>query len=535
MQIVADGVLQMDIAEESAVRKALVSLLGIVLYGDRALHCTFAEQVVRMNGALKAVSDAGDRYVAERKNALRKVLAFLRDVSISIRAYEDVLPSAAVQSTKPRSPAGASPHPASGPAGPDPTKAVERSMDAWRRAMARLQGEMAIVVVLTTALDKVDKELRCEPVSAFLELEHFYSAMRETVKEYISKDVEARKALLSSRHWVDVTTGADSTVFEAAKSRAELWLSQFEASRSEVESQLDDAGIGFGPSARVLEDKFSVLVSASAGVAALVSCHQHAFCWARDVAILLSSMVTAFHALERMSSSDLGPPGTLKKTFFKGVEDAFASIDNVVNWSFASLHDKVLGSLEKSTVGDSEVGNTQPQKPRLLRFEEPPKTPVKDGESVDDETAQPQSRRKPRHARMKSSPDALLHLNAHFDDYSDSETELDREIDREIESSEEREGETGSQVPSPTKTSPIPENTNDAEETSDSNEAMWKRSEDELPVVYEGEPLEYNGDEEDPDDHEIIVHEDNLEDAAKPKKVNHTSHVRSMSVDGIPF
>lgn len=525
----------MHIGEESAVRKALVSLLGFVLYGDRALHCTFAEEVVRLNGALKAVGEAGERYAAERKAALRKVLAFLRDVSISIRAYEDVLPSTAVQSTKPHSPIGASPLPATGPAGPDPTKAVERSMDAWRRAMSRLQGEMAIIVVLTTALDKVDKELQFEPEIASLELEHFYNAMRDAMKGYISKDVEARKELLNSRHWVDVTTGADSTVFEAAKSRAELWLSQFEASRSEVESQLDDAGIGFGPSARVLEDKFSVLVSASAGVAALVSCHQHAFSWARDVANLLSSMVTAFYALERMSSGDLGPPDTLKKRFFKGVEDAFASIDNVVNWSFTSLHDKVLGSLEKSTIDDAEIGNTQPQKPRSLRFEEPPKTPVKDGESADGETTQPQSRRKPRHARMKSSPDALLHLNAHFDDYSDSETELDREIDREMESSEEREREATSQVSSPTKTSPTPEQTKDAEEISDSIEGMWKRGEDELPVVYEGQPLEYDEDEEDPDDHEIIVHEDNLEDAAKPKKVNHTSHVRSMSVDGIPF
>ena len=528
LDIVADGVLQKDFGSESGVRKALATLLGFVLYGGRVLHSRFAELVVQLNCSLKHTSEATERCIQGRKIAVRKVLAVLRQIYADIRAYEEVLPSPADKLSKPNSPSRVPVQPNAGPAGPDPTKAVERSVDAWRRSMARLQGEMAMIVVLVNALGTVESKLRCDGDSSLEEQGQFYGAMRETIKAHISQDIKARKDLLNSQYWVDITTGADSTVFEAVRSRADLWLTQFEASRSEVESQLDDAGIGFGPSARVPEDKFSVLVSASARVAALVSYHQHAFSWAKDVADLLNSMVIAFQCLQTVNKGDLSAPEKLKNNFFLGVEDAFACISNVVNWSFTSLHEKVLGSLEKSIAGGSQKETVQPQK--SLRFEEPPKSPTKNEVVADAEASQPQSRRKPRHARMKSSPDALLHLNDHFDGYSDSETSP------EVEGSENRESEIPSQIPLPADNAKAGENGTQSEEASDSTES-WVRGQEELPIVYEEQPLNYDEEEEkeDPNDREIIVHDDALEDSVKPKKVSHTSHVRSMSVDGIPF
>lgn len=520
LEIVVSEVLMKEVGSE--VRKALLHLLAFVLYGQCELHHRVVGEVEKM-GAIGKEREEGWRRA--RDGAVRKVLSFLSDLRMNVRAYCDVLPGGA--NGKGGAGGGA------GPAGPDPTKAVERSMDAWRRAMARLQGEMAIVIVLKKALKAVEIQLRSEEDLHMHEnVEEFYKAVRDAVSDCIVKDVERRKEVLNKTYWVDVTLGADSTVFAAAKSNAQLWLSQFEAARSEVESQLDDAGIGFGPAARVLEDKFSVLVAASAGVAALVSRHQHAFSWSKHVGNLLSSMMLAFHSLERVSCSEMGPPEALKKSFLKGVEDTFAAIDDIVNWSFASLHEKVLGSLEKSIgFGNASEGNTLPQKSKLLRFEEPPKTDLKDGDSTDGIGTPAQSRRKPRHARMKSSPDALLHLNAHMDDYPITETDVDRELDREIDTGEEK---SNLQIVSPTTESFDQNGTYEAVDGESNTGELSPRGEDELRTVPEGSPLEYDEDEEDPDDDEIIVH-DNVEDAARPKKVGHTSRVRSMSVDGIPF
>lgn len=526
LHIVVTDVLRQQPAEGSAVWNALISLLARVLYGDAALHNSLARHIVSLNSTLPQDSTR-DECLKERAHAIAVLLSFLRDISANMRAYVEVLPASTsdhdLLSLQP-------PPPSAAPAGPDPTKAVERSMDAWRRAVARLQGHMALIVVLDKALIAADHTFECPPNLTFTHLKPFYDAVREAIKTHINSDLQERKRTLGSQHWTSVTKGADTTVFEAARVRAQSWLAQFEASRLEVESQLDDAGIGFGPSARVSESKFSVLVSASARVAALVSCHQHSFTWAKETTRLLTSMITAFRCLEKVGDGLLAPPAELRSTFFAGLEGAISAIDNVVNWSFASLHDKVLGSLEKSSSVTPTAGDTLPPlKPKQLRFEEPPKVIIHEPDGGIAGSAPVQSRRKPRHARMKSSPDALLHLNAHFDDYSDEDAEADRVVDREIECNEDRDSEQASFVGS---TSNVDSDRSQGGSDADANEdKVGVPQVEELPVVYENQ--EYGEDDEDDDDRDIIVHEDMEE--SKPKKVNHTSHIRSMSVDGIPF
>lgn len=551
--VVVDVLLRRHVAV--GVRKAMMGLVALVLYGDDELGTQFVAEV-EMLGDGEGHTDA-----------VRKVLTFLKELRRDVRAYEDVLPAQ-------RGLAGRQSGGSGGPAGPDPTKAVERSMGGWRRAMGRLQGELAILGVLRNGSERVQREFgrggEMGMVGGFLK------RVADRVSECLERDVGKRKKKLDSVFWSEVTADADGTVFKAAKERAAVWLRQFEAARAEVESRLDDAGIGFGPSGRVGVEKVGVLVAASAGVAGLVSCQQQGFVWAKDVGELLGCMVTAFWTVEKMGGREFRPPSDLKQRFLSGVEETFSAVEGVVNWSFTALSDKVLGSLEKSSGMEENggVGNTVPQKSRL-RFEEPEKShgvgeEHKDvgqvraavsggiGDGDDSGTGgvgsrgssgggggtgglgsgqSGQGRRKPRHARMKSSPDALLHLNAHLDDddeYGMTETELDKESDREIEKSD------GVAVP---KVKGLGVKMGGENGRCRLGEGGGRG--EELAAVPEGGILEFEEDEQeevDPDDDEIIVHEDvddeeeeQEEEEERPKKMAHPSHVRSMSVDGIPF
>lgn len=549
LEIVTSDILLKDSSSDSPVRQALLSLQRLILYGPDSLHVEVADRAVALNEDLEKKTDAPEkaRCLQERQSAFSTVSSFLKELSANLQAYKDILPDAkeSKQPAEPRSPVANGVEPSSGPAGPDPTKIVERSMDEWRRAVARLQGEMALIVILQQAFDEVSTLLNPPTGSVFIELDTFYVTVQQKIKDCITEDLEKRTEKLRSENWQQVTAGADKTVFKAAQDRAEMWISQFESSKREIESQLDDAGIGFGPSARVSDNKFPVLVSASARVAALVSCHQHAFTWAKETTSLLHCMVAAFESLEKVGDGSLAASPGLRKKFFQGLNGAFRAIDTVVNWSFSPLHDKVMGSLEKSTNGMNDEGTTQPPKVRQLRFTVPVETSSKDDGSNDGGMTPSQGRRKPRHARMKSSPDALLHLNANFSEFPDVDGEGDASgsFDREGDYIEEKDSETtnshGEESTTTTQTvsSPPPTETTTLT-TSEVTEVSPKPIEkEELPVVYEGKLLENAEEdegEEDEDDKDIIIHED-LEDSSKPKKVNHSSHIRSMSVDGIPF
>lgn len=546
LDIVANNVLAAHPSPDSPVRKALIALFGFVLYGDHRLHARMSELVVDVNAALPEAeaTTSGLREICmrERDAAVAHSIAFLKDVLVNMRAYADVLPPAPdVRDSKAAGRTAASSHAAvvdaAGPAGPDPTKAVERSIDTWRRAVARLQGEMALVVVLNKALVAADSELRPEPNCTLDALDQYFTALRQAVRKHIEADLAARIDRLNAVYWADVAQGAESTVFQAARERASFWVVQFENARRDVERLLDDAGIGFGPSARVPEDKFDVLLGATAGVAALVSCQQRAFGWATETSRLLGEMVTAVRCLEGVADGRLTPSGELRKMFFAGLGAAYAAIDEVVDWSFATLHDKVLGSLEKSCgkvsdMGGGGGGEEMAPRIRALRFEEPPKTPKGDADGLENGSAS--NRRKPRHARMKSSPDALLHLNARFDEYSDDDTEIDRSVDREIEFNDEEEDIFGAGSIDDSENG---EGANASQElTVNGDLDVSRSSEDAVGSDYDdhAEEAGFVADDDEADDRDIIVHDD-VEDNAKPKKVSHASHVRSISVDGIPF
>lgn len=550
LDIVANAVLQ-SFPSESPVRKALTSLFGFVLYGDHRLFVSVGEHVAKLNAALHTINETNDSYSEHRDLALSKTLNFLKNIYADVRAFMDVLPNPpevrdrspgstngfglanganaavfAISSGYSDTPLGLN----ASPSGPDPTKAVERSMDAWRRAVARLQGEMVLISVLSKHMDNVEVELTSESNNFVKPIQEFYTTVQNSIRKHIDADIAARTNRLKAVYWADVVVGAETTVLQATRDHAEHWKRQFDAAQAEVERHLDEAGIGFGPSACVSENNFSTLLAASAAVAALLSCRQRAFSWAGDTAKLLVAMESAIHCLEIDVGGDLGPSPELKSKFFEGVDGAFVVIDEVFEWSSDSLHSKVLESMEKSmSKGNIEGESLLAQRPRALRFEEPPKTPVVEKDSGESEPSSV-NRRKMRHVRMKSSPDALLHLNARMDDYSDGEAEVDRNVDREIEFTDDKDDDSGVKV--------MIEYI-DGPQSSGEGLEIGLRSDfdtvtgetDRIPIVVEMNGTAGDDDDDEADDRDIIVHDDEKSD--EPRKVH--SHIRSMSVDGIPF
>lgn len=562
LEIVSESILFMQISADSAVQKALISLYGFVLYGDEAMHRKLADAARKLRDALCTADisttpeqPSMDLLVSSlQKNlninsasfssnftykqaAVYKVLGVLRDIADDVAAYNGILPTSPADKSRNSGKLGTG---NLSPAGPDPTKVVERSMDAWRRACARLQGEMAIVVVLEEALVGIDVHLT-PPTGSSPELAHFFARVGTIVKARLKLDIEQRNKTLRETWWTHVATTDATSVFEAVDARSCVWLGLFQNGLSDLESQLNNIGLGFGPAARVSAAKVPSLVGCSAGVAALVSTHSHALDWCGETAKLLCSMSVAFRALSETHGGLYSPPKHLVQLFRQGVNRAALSIVGVQEWSFNAVYEKIVGSLHKST---SNLGASAPRV-KGIRFEEPEKNDStrnlsmeghEDGKGGADNDSGQQRRRKPRHARMKSSPDELLHLNAHLEAPNGAapngeEVESCGECS---DTSPRRSGDLERQSPSSRMTS-TSESLKSVENTNvDLCSKQAKKGE--LPVLYEEKLLEYSG-EDDEEDRHIVVHEDVDVDGgnstSEPKKVSH--HARSMSVDGIPF
>lgn len=566
LEIVSESILFMQISPDSAVQKALISLYGFVLYGDEAMHRKLADAARKLRDCLSA-SDASataeqpsmqflvsslqknlsidprsfSSNLTYKQAAVYKVLGVLRNVADDVAAYNGILPTSPAEKSRNSGNLGTS---NLSPAGPDPAKVVERSMDAWRRACARLQGEIAIVIVLEEALAAIDEYL-APPTGSSPELMEFFSSVCSIVKARLKLDIEQRNKTLRETWWEHVATTDATSVFEAVDTRSCVWLGLFQSALSDLESQLNNIGLGFGPAARVHAAKVPSLVGCSAGVAAIVSTHSHALEWCADTAKLLSSMSVAFRALSETHSGQYRPPKHLVQSFLEGVSRASGAIVGVQEWSFDAVYEKIVGSLHKSSA------NLAAGTPRVkgIRFEEPERTEMVRNVSMDsqddsktgaDGEGGQQRRRKPRHARMKSSPDELLHLNAHLEAPNGGAMMAD-----DVESCGESSDASPRKQNGEDRYSPSSLVTSVSDGSKSGEEApvkpfakVVKSKKGDLPVVYEEKLLEYSG-EDDEEDRHIVVHEDvNVNENSSsngPKKVNHPSHARSMSVDGIPF
>lgn len=113
----------------------------------------------------------------------------------------------------------------------------------WRRVVAILQGEMALVVVLTKSLAVTDNELKIDcsvgpndneatensdkytaPSSSSSSnyssgLDAFFVNVRQTMCKHIEAGLTARIERLNAVHWAEVTQGTDSKIFRATRYR----------------------------------------------------------------------------------------------------------------------------------------------------------------------------------------------------------------------------------------------------------------------------------------------------------------------------
>lgn len=558
LEVVSESIIFMPISPDSAVQKALISLFGFVLYGDERMHREVANEARSFADVLaKGSNNASEALDVDllvlnlesqfqcdtsakpwnmmpslslKQVAIYKVLQVLRSIASSISAYTGILPENNVNVNR-NSMGDSVCQTHLTPAGPDPRKAVERSMNEWRKSCARLQGEIAIIVILEEALAALEDGLsKFEGCTA--ELCNFLGAVSAIVKTGLEADIKQRGEALCETWWAAVATGDATAVFDAVDTRAQVWLALFQDLLSELEGEMNTMGLGLSQSARALPVGVSSLLSASARVAALVSTHRQALDWCQKTSELLTVMSVAFQSLSVMREGSHRPPVTLINSFFSGVSRASDAIAEVHKRSFDLVCSKVLGSLQKSAT----TGVTVPRQ-KGIRFEEPEKSgtvrfAAKEG---GDDKSDNQRRRKPRHARMKSSPDELLHLNAHMEAPRDIDFSNSGDIDANGHADDESPNKS-SNASSESENISLPCSL--MSETSGSTvesaaTALTNSVGEELPVVYEGKILEQEASDEDDDDRHIVVHEDVVEENVSPKKAK--SHSRSMSVDGIPF
>lgn len=558
LQICSQSLLFMDAAAapDSAVQKALVSLYGFVLYGTERLHRAVARAARRLSATGTATThsnaeNASDAAVDSLVGDLQKTLAVdsgangqstqhthakhaavhsvidvLRNIADDVSAYNGILPGSCVS---PATVNGSTPT----PAGPDPTKVIDRAMDAWRRACARLQGQVAIVVVLERAAASITNSLAA-PAGSSECVVAFFDEVQRCVLDEIMSDVSARRAALTEKWWPSVADTEARKVVSAVEERAAGFLSVMQRAVCEVDASLSNMGLAFGPPQRVPDDRFQPLMRCSAGVAATIAAHENALNWCEATSRTITGMTVAFRALATTREGRYKPGADAVAQFEKGISAAAAAVRQVQEWEANAVLSKVVACVQKSA-SPAPTPNDTP-KHKGIRFEEPPATTAAaastDSIAPDDDPAI-QKRRKPRHARMKSSPDELLHLNAHQADADEGNTTSNNTATPEVCASEASDC-------SPVKASPasvvtVLSQESDIKVVAASLGVVDKKpvsGSGELAVVYEEKPLS-SGDEDDEEDRHIVVHPERTEDEESPGR-KRGKHARSISVDGIP-
>lgn len=427
---------------------------------------------------------------------LAQLLTLLSDLRLATDALTSVTPA--------QTPAVTDQTPL--PSGPLPAQALAKSASHVRHGIALTHVQLQQVLVITHYATDIDRLLSHSAL---------FSPLRNRLSRVFSTDISARTSQLQ---WQTLLGPFSSRVFTSIQHESHAFLNRFHALQQRIHSCLDEITL-FDTNSKSTSAKAQQMLNAASAAAGLLTAQQRAFDWALHAAVLLRAVRTSMRSLISFAA-DMSPPDSLVQQFERAVDDAFLQIEKVVVYASDSLAKRVLCSLEKNATAGK----------RSLRFEEPPK-----------QQRSPNGRRKPRHARMKSSPDALLHLNAHFDDSDDNGAD--------IQSPKQPETPTANTKSLDCDDSDVSNDTakvyegrtlqhgeeSDEARTASASAGVSKEAENVVnnsPVrEREGETAQHECNED--DDGEIVIHD--CEDD-KPKKVTtHPSHLRSMSVDGIPF
>jgi hypothetical protein len=462
------------VGDLSPVQKSLVSLNRRVLYGDETMH----EDLTRLaSGASPRLSSSAVEILEDYLASLRSLATDVR-ISDTLRWDDDNLP--ALQETM----GSVADHPntrhtaAEQSDNQDLFPRYERLMRPWRIAIARLHNELSAVVILRDALDNLgnilpvpdengdtgnvligrlaDTRLRdvapsaaCDEgnenlnsstgstvetpgkVAMPTELDQtFLKDVYDIVERRLRADIIERSDVIREKWWPALAHDAGSAICQAVSERVAERISKLESISTKINSQLRSMALGFGSTSRVSPCKYSDLVAVVEAFANLVEEHSSAMDAAESASNQMDVLLTSLRAIGVSSlKSGVAPPIRALRLFYRNVASAYSGLDDVRAWSFAALHSKVTGCLRKSS---------QPRQ-RALRFEEPSCDTGEgrtEGGSPDENASVDEhsgvspagssgtgsaQRHKPRHVRMKSSPDELLNLHMRLDNSDEDE------------------------------------------------------------------------------------------------------------------
>jgi hypothetical protein len=344
-------------------------------------------------------------------------------------------------------------------------------------ALARLPKAQTDPAHVANDISSVSKSF--ENLSMNVDGHMFISGAYNLVSARLSADISDRSAVLSAKTWPALAQDIAETICTTVAHRAAYRIGKLESQSAKIDDQLMSMGLGFGPAVHVAPAKHASLLVVGDLVERLVEEHLRAMAAAEAATAQLDTLLTCVRSIGVASvSASVVPPSKALQAFYESITSAFAALDDIRSWSCAPLHSKVMGCFSKSLVpklrtlrfeepmktvsgigvaacaGQDGSRNVSKSSGGIGETDNLNSSyRVIDGVRVSDSEAAPGATdaggstsgaavasspagrvpgagpgsggkrlHKPRHARMKSSPDELLHLHSRLDD-SDSEAE----------------------------------------------------------------------------------------------------------------
>lgn len=374
----------------------------------------------------------------------------------------------------------------------------------------------------------------------------FFEFVYSLIEQHMARDIRTRTEVIQAKHWQSLVYSAVCPMLQSVTESASERLKHFEKRQQNIESSLRLAGFCSSQSANGALSKNSDLLSATKQVEVLLVEHRCAVdqfrCLAGDIRRLLTSVRAVGVASVNAS---VVPPNEVLQQLYERVKDTFSVLVEGTQWSFKPTYSKVSALLQKSAA----------PKPRMLRFEEPDVVSLEDSKEpscaeeaqaatafYDErltpvETAKMSKRHKPRHARMKSSPDELLNLQSRLDTSDDDGEAMYVESEFRL----SPHGKSDNPASSPRESSSSFGGTNDASLLNEERDAELSAKLQKVqvtPSVVRQLNNFAEGDSSDGDDG-MVVHDDDVssslsaDDAEPEKPLNGAERIQSASVEAM--
>lgn len=439
----------------SAVHKSLASVFQHVLYGDSKMH----DEIVRLAVvAAPSVSDETRSKFARVLAALKVMLKRSRDLQSSVAMAPRAARPSQIQN-------GVLPTAVDESAGKDEEESSSDNLspfedallEPWRRSVARLQSELCAIAHMREELANMattfpassnSKEATSSVASAIAAFskraeldgedpassarhqpsraEDFLVNVYTLVSDELERDIAERTKVVQDDLWPELVLTASAAMCDRVKERSAARVRRLDELRSDADALLNraesatPAGEDSATESTVKGDTEIV-----DSVKAVIAEHEKSVAAARSASQDLHTMLDSLRALGvACLNVDVVPPKAVLVQFSVKITTAFSALDGIHDWSPAAVHGRAEARIRRF------IG----VKPKIIRFEVPSSAesketstaPAQDAGKTEGQSdaAAPSagaSRHRPRHVRMKSSPDELLHLHSRLDTSDEDE------------------------------------------------------------------------------------------------------------------